>query len=105
MSPQVELPPASPIHNPGWTLPPAAAAPVFRPSSPLPPRPASIVPQFVTNQAHLYRRNPWQLGGLVELGLALPWLWWSWLSIQFLRLFSDTAYWVVLVAWLCRPRR
>jgi hypothetical protein len=45
----------------------------------------------VTEQAQRYRRKPWQLVGLVELGLALPWVWWSWLSIQFLRLFSETA--------------
>jgi Zn-dependent protease with chaperone function len=112
--------------NPGWNLDPVnrpnpqviggqaaeqslelrpSSTPEIRPPAstrptPLPARPASIVPQFVTDQAQLYRRKPWQLAGLVELGLALPWLWWSWLSIQFLRLFSDTAYWVVLVAWL-----
>jgi Zn-dependent protease with chaperone function len=54
----------------------------------------------VTGALSVVRRRWWELGGLTEVVLALPWLWWSWLSIQFLRLFSDTAYWIVLVAWL-----
>ncbi|MEU4390167.1 M48 family metalloprotease [Kribbella sp. NPDC023855] len=37
-----------------------------------------------------------QFAGLTELLMALPWLWWSWLSIQFLGLFNDTLYAVVL---------
>jgi Zn-dependent protease with chaperone function len=59
-----------------------------------------MVPQFVVDQAERYRRKPWQLAGLLELGLALPWLWWSWLSIQFVGIPSETLYAVVLTAWL-----
>jgi hypothetical protein len=35
-----------------------------------------------------------QLAGIAELAMALPWLWWR--SIQFIGLFSTTAYRVVL---------
>jgi hypothetical protein len=84
----VAVPPA-PIIWPG-TLPgiepsaptiptsvPTPTTPPTRAPEPLPARAASVVPQFVVDQAQRYRRKPWQLGGLVELGLALPWLWWS----------------------------
>src|SRR4051794_28366963 len=41
----------------------------------------------------------WELSGLTEL-LALPWLWWSWLAVQFVGLPSRTLYVLALVAWI-----
>jgi STE24 endopeptidase len=35
----------------------------------------------------------------VELAIALPWLWWSWLSIQFLGVPNRALYWVGLAVW------
>jgi Zn-dependent protease with chaperone function len=45
-------------------------------------------------------RRRWELSGLTEVLLALPWLWWSWLSIQFIGIPSNTLYYIVLTAWL-----
>jgi len=35
----------------------------------------------------------------VELAIAVPWLWWSWLSIQFLGVPNRALYWVGLAIW------
>jgi Zn-dependent protease with chaperone function len=75
------------------------AVPPAHTPSPLPPRPASIIPpQFRLPSAGRGRR--WELSGLTELVLALPWLWWSWYSIQFLGTFSSTLYAIQLVLWI-----
>jgi hypothetical protein len=36
----------------------------------------------------------------VELVFSLPWLWWSWLSIQFLGVPNRALYWIGLAVWV-----
>lgn len=74
-----------------------AVPPAHAPSL-LPPRPASIIPpQFKLPLAGWGRR--WELSGLTELVLALPWLW-CWYSVQFLGTFSSTLYAIEVVLWV-----
>ena len=54
----------------------AAAVPPSTPA-PLPPRPASILPPRGWQLRAEPRRRRWELSGLTELLLALPWLWCS----------------------------
>ncbi|MEU4602461.1 hypothetical protein AB0F43_05730 [Kribbella sp. NPDC023972] len=75
-----------------------AALPAPAPS-PLPPRPATVVAPRGWRQPAARPGRRWELSGLTELLLALPWLWWSWLSVQFIGLPSTTLYVAALVAW------
>jgi len=67
--------------------------------NPLPRRPAATVPPsgFMLSPAPTGRR--WELSGLTELVLALPWLWWSRLSIQFIGTPSTAVYVIAMIAW------
>ncbi|HWD83248.1 MAG TPA: M48 family metalloprotease [Kribbella sp.] len=76
------------------------AAPPGRSASPLPPRPASIVPTRGFKLPPAGKGRRWSLSGLTELVLALPWLWWSWYSIMFLGTFSETLTVIQLVLWI-----
>jgi STE24 endopeptidase len=67
----------------------------------LPPRPASIVPPPGPAPAlRIPLRDKVKPSAVIELGLALPWLWWSYLSLQFVGLPSDTLYWILIWVWI-----
>ncbi|MFD3407023.1 M48 family metalloprotease [Kribbella sp. NPDC058693] len=57
----------------------------------MPPRGFSLPPAG--------RGRRWELSGLIELVMAFPWLWWSWLSIQLIGTPSTTVYVIAMVAW------
>src|SRR4051794_30229590 len=67
------------------------------PSAPVPPRRAAIVPLKLPQLPGFVPKvkpSAW-----VEVGLGLPWLWWSWLSIQFLGVPWRGLYWIGLAVW------
>jgi Zn-dependent protease with chaperone function len=58
----------------------------------MPPAQASAPPTLL--------RQRLKVAALIDVGLALPWLWWSWLSVQFVGIPSDTIANVALGVWL-----
>lgn len=80
---------------------PGQWVPAVRPESapePLPPRPASIIRPAVARAAGAVRRvkpSAW-----VEIALALPWLWWSWLAISLAAGPSDNLRGVLTTVWI-----
>src|SRR6266498_945509 len=73
----------NPGQDSGWAVVPTP--------NPLPPLGTSLAAS---------RARRWDIAGLTELVLALPWLWWSWLAVQFVGIPSDTIANVALGVWL-----
>ncbi|WP_427896709.1 M48 family metalloprotease (plasmid) [Kribbella sp. GL6] len=96
---QVPARPPVPLQRPQTPGDPGAVPAVPPPNAPqpLPPRPAAIIPpqlEKLTGAVRRVKPSAW-----VELSLAFPWLWWSWLSVQFLGVPWRGFYWIAMAIW------
>ncbi|MFB6726742.1 M48 family metalloprotease [Kribbella sp. NPDC056345] len=97
--PPMPGPPPYPVQQPQGAGPywPAVPQQQYVPQQ-LPSRPASIVRPAIEKAARAVRQlkpSAW-----VELGISLPWLWWSWLAVTWAGRPGPKVFWSLMIAWV-----